>query len=160
MGKDIYGLIKRKPLAVYTSSIGKDGTLCLPEECLNELGYNSDPESVFVLTNSLIEGNICLYPKESFDNIVSHLKSLNSFNRNVRLLQMRIMGRAVNTSIVNGTIVVGPDLMESLRFDADTIQAAENDSSMLQVTILRYQNKLEIMSSASYNSEEYTECDY
>ena len=138
---------KRQPIDIYTSAITSDGILVLPKECLNDFCDENDSEN-YVLTNSWEEGVICVYHTDAFEDIISNFSKLNLLDSRIRSLRRRIIGESVNIKITDGTLTIFPTFLMSLGFDVD--QEANRIHSPFQVTILKFPEKIEIVSTASF----------
>lgn len=143
-----YKFPRMQPDAVYTSVITKDGDLTLPEECLSNKPISEDDS--FVLTNSLEDGIICLYSMQDFDDIRKNLDKLNSMDLNARRLKRRVVGEAVTVRINGRVINVLSEYLVKLGFDPN--QEARNNQTDFPVMLLKYLNRIEITSSAVYET--------
>lgn len=143
-----YKFPRMQPDAVYTSVITKDGDLTLPEECLSNKPISEDDS--FVLTNSLEDGIICLYSMQDFDDIRKNLDKLNSMDLNARRLKRRVVGEAVTVRINGRVINLLSEYLVKLGFDPD--QEDGNNQTDFPVMLLKYLNRIEITSSAVYET--------
>ena len=133
---------------VYDSVISEDGKLSLPNECLMSTFQTEDTLSG-LLTNSLAEGVLCLYSKESFEETCRNLGCLNIIDPAVRRLKKRIIGEAVEVEIKKGQIKIQPAQLSRLNLDLKIDEFC--GQTVFPVVILEHSNRIEIISSALYD---------
>lgn len=134
--------------AVYSSVISEDGKLSLPEECLMSIFQAGDVISG-ILTNSLAEGGLSLYSHETFEEICRNLNYLNIMDQKVRRLKRRIIGDSVEVKINKGQIKIQPEQL--VRLNIEPKKDEFSGQTVFPVVILEYSNRIEIISSATYN---------
>lgn len=133
-----------EPDAVYTSFI-RDGFLDMPEECLLHLNSTS-----LVLTNSYMEGCICLFPPDSFEDVKHELNKLNTMDSQARYIKRRIVGCAEVVGVDSQRqISIKPEFLQTLGLDMS--QDTDNNKAV-SVVVIKYSNRIEIVSSTVYEN--------
>lgn len=139
-------LSKRPPLAVFSSFVTNDGSMELPQECIEFLGRN-EPISI-VITNSYEDGVLWLLSLSAFEDIVTQLNKLNIMDSTVRTIKRLIIGHAINTTINGNRIAIDHEHQSSI--------GISTDSYPFPIAILKYPNKLEVIPQAAYEKLQFT----
>ena len=87
---------------------------------------------------------------QDFDDIRKNLDKLNSMDLNARRLKRRVVGEAVTVRINGRVINVLSEYLVKLGFDPN--QEARNNQTDFPVMLLKYLNRIEITSSAVYET--------